>query len=53
MRCLAKNPADRPQTADEIVRALERIDLSGDWRAPAAAAPRGKARRPMASLPSS
>jgi serine/threonine-protein kinase len=34
MTCLAKSPADRPQTADELVRALERVDLSGDWRAP-------------------
>ena len=39
MKCLAKNPADRPQTAEDVVRALERVDLSGDWRAPVAAKP--------------
>ncbi|WP_148306116.1 serine/threonine-protein kinase [Gemmatirosa kalamazoonensis] len=27
MRCLAKNPADRPPTADEIVRALDALDV--------------------------
>ena len=44
-----EDPADRPQTADELVRALERIDLSGDWRAPARqAAASGKSRRPTA-----
>ena len=48
MKCLAKNPADRPQTADEIVRTLERIDLSGDWKAPAAVPVARTNRRTMA-----
>ena len=34
MKCLAKSPADRPRTADEIVRALDRMDLSGERAAP-------------------
>jgi serine/threonine-protein kinase len=29
MRCLSKNPADRPQSAKEILEDLEDIDLSG------------------------
>jgi len=29
MRCLAKRPADRPQTASEVVKALDGISLSG------------------------
>ena len=30
MRCLEKRAADRPQTADELVRALDKISVSGD-----------------------
>jgi serine/threonine-protein kinase len=39
MKCLAKNPAERPETAEELVRTLDRIDLSGDWSAPGTAKP--------------
>jgi serine/threonine-protein kinase len=31
MRCLAKKPADRPATADEIVAELDRIELDRTW----------------------
>lgn len=33
-RCLAKNPADRPQTAEEIVRLLDALDVSSGAMAP-------------------
>jgi serine/threonine-protein kinase len=36
MRCLAKRPADRPQSAGEIVRALENIVTSGTGLSPTA-----------------
>jgi hypothetical protein len=31
MRCLAKKPADRPASADEILEALDRIELDRPW----------------------
>src|SRR4029078_7412192 len=42
MRAIAKNPDDRPQSADEIVRTLDSINLSGESSlASGADAPRG------------
>jgi eukaryotic-like serine/threonine-protein kinase len=39
MRCLEKRPADRPQTADELVRTLDQVPTSGA-SAPLVSAPR-------------
>src|SRR4029077_11151975 len=47
MRCLEKRPADRPQTADEIMRAPDAVQTSsGGWTPTAAiVAKRPKGRR--------
>ena len=39
MRCLQKRPADRPQSADELVRALDAVPSSGGSMTPAPALP--------------
>ena len=45
MRAIAKNPDDRPQSADEIVRTLDSINLSGESSlASAVEATRGRGR---------
>jgi hypothetical protein len=31
MRCLEKDPASRPSTADELLADLERVELEGTW----------------------
>jgi hypothetical protein len=31
MRCLEKDPASRPSTADELLEGLERVELEGAW----------------------
>ncbi len=48
MRCLEKRPADRPQSADEIIRVLDSIPTSsGTWTPTNAAVPAGRgSRRP-------
>jgi serine/threonine-protein kinase len=51
MRCLAKRPADRPQTASEVLKALDSITLSGG--SGAVTAPVTTASRIPASVPRS
>jgi tRNA A-37 threonylcarbamoyl transferase component Bud32/TolB-like protein/tetratricopeptide (TPR) repeat protein len=44
MRCLEKRPADRPQTAAEIVQALDELATSGARARPAPHRPRARSR---------
>jgi eukaryotic-like serine/threonine-protein kinase len=36
MTCLAKNPDDRPPSADALAEALARVEISSSWTAPRA-----------------
>jgi len=42
MAALEKDPADRPQSADEMLRSLDAIDITGGARRPEAASPARK-----------
>jgi eukaryotic-like serine/threonine-protein kinase len=52
MRCVEKRPADRPQTADEIMRALDAVQTSSGGWTPTTAVPatRGMSRRKRGML---
>ena len=48
-RCLEKSPADRPQSASEVLRALDAVSTSSDTMAPTAVHGRRGLPRPMLS----
>ena len=51
MRCLEKRPADRPQSADELVRILDGIATSsGGAAAPLSVTPIPRTRRPLVAV---